>query len=183
VLYTETGSVLLKAASQQGLTEGVTVLLTDGVYSSDFVKQVGTNSEGKSLISGALGTVPGADGQALQYFTNLWKEKTGGKEITAYIPHTWDATVLMMLAAEAADANTGEGIKSKIREVAGSPGTPVTEPCKALEAIRKGEDIDYQGASGNVDIDANGDVVGSYDVWTVEDNGTLKVIDKVNPPK
>jgi neutral amino acid transport system substrate-binding protein len=32
-----------------------------------------------------------------------------------------------------------------------------------------------------VDIDANGDVVGSYDVWTVEPDGKLKVIDKVMP--
>jgi neutral amino acid transport system substrate-binding protein len=50
-----------------------------------------------------------------------------------------------------------------------------------MEMIRKGEDINYQGASGNVDIDENGDVVGSYDVWTVKDDGTLKVIDKVTP--
>lgn len=180
VLYAETGSLLLQAAYKQGLSEGVTVLLTDGVYSEDFTKQVGKTSEGKSIISGALGTVPGADGQALAEFTTIWKEKTG-KDITAYVPHTWDAAVLMMLAAEAADANTGDGIKSKIRDVANAPGTPVTDPCKALELVKQGEDIDYQGASGNVDIDENGDVVGSYDVWQVKDDGSLEVIDKVTP--
>lgn len=180
VLYAETGSVLLKSAFEQGLMEGVTVLLTDGVYSEDFSKQVGTTSDGKSIISGALGTVPAADGQALEAFTTLWKEKTG-KEVTAYVPHTWDATILMMLAAEAADANTGEGIKGKIREVANAPGAEVTDPCQALELVRKGEDINYQGASGNVDIDENGDVVGNYDVWTVKDDGSLAVVDKVSP--
>ncbi|ACK69324.1 Extracellular ligand-binding receptor [Gloeothece citriformis PCC 7424] len=180
VLYAETGSLLLQAAYKQGLMNNVTVLLTDGVYSPDFVKQVGKTPEGKSIISGALGTVPGADGQGLQDFSQLWTEKTG-KEVTAYVPHSWDATVLMMLAAEAADANTGEGIKSKIRDVANAPGTEVTDPCQALELIRKGEDINYQGASGNVDIDENGDVVGSYDVWTVKEDGTLEVIDKVTP--
>ncbi len=180
VLYAETGSLLVQAAYKQGLTKGVTILLTDGVYSQDFVKQVGTGGDGKSIISGALGTVPGADGQALADFTNKWKEKTS-KDVTAYVPHTWDATVLLMLAAEAAKANTGEGIQSKIRDVANAPGTAVTDPCKALELLKKGEDIDYQGASGNVDIDANGDVIGSYDVWTVKDDGTLAVIDKVMP--
>jgi neutral amino acid transport system substrate-binding protein len=180
VLYTDTGSLLLQAAYKQGLTKGVTLLLTDGVYSEDFAKKVGQNEQGKSIISGALGTVPGADGQALSAFTTLWKEKTG-KEITAFVPHTWDAAVLMMLAAESAKVNTGEGIKSKIREVANAPGLEVTDPCEALALIRKGEDINYQGASGNVDIDENGDVVGSYDVWTVKEDGKLEVIDKVSP--
>ncbi len=180
VLYAETGSLLLQGAYKQGLMEGVTVLLTDGVYSQDFTKQVGFTDEGKSILSGALGTVPGADGKALEAFTKLWQEKTN-KEVTAYVPHTWDAAVLMMLAAEAAKNNTGEGIKSKIREVANAPGIEVTDACEALELVKKGEDINYQGASGNVDIDENGDVVGSYDVWTVKDDGQLAVIDKVTP--
>ncbi|MEO1005826.1 MAG: amino acid ABC transporter substrate-binding protein, partial [Cyanobacteria bacterium J06638_38] len=133
----------------------------------------------KSIIAGALGTVPGANGKALDEFTALWNEKTG-KELTAYVPHNWDATVLMMLAAEASDENTGEGIKSKVLEVANAPGTEVTDACQAMELIRNGEEINFQGASGNVDIDANGDVVGSYDVWQVGEDGSLSVIDKVN---
>ncbi|BAZ43177.1 periplasmic binding protein [Chondrocystis sp. NIES-4102] len=180
VLYAETGSVLLKSAFEQGLTDGVTLLLTDGVYSDDFVRQVGKTSDGKSIIAGSLGTVPGANGKALEEFTKLWNEKTQ-KELTAYVPHNWDAAILMMLAAEASDANTGEGIKSKILEVANAPGTEVTDACQAMELVRKGEDINFQGASGNVDIDQYGDVVGSYDVWKVADDGSLSVIDKVNP--
>ncbi|WP_229642159.1 ABC transporter substrate-binding protein [Waterburya agarophytonicola] len=180
VLYAETGSVLLKSAFEQGLMDGVTVLLTDGVYSDDFVRQVGKTADGKSIIAGALGTVPGANGAALEEFTALWNDKVK-KEMTAYVPHNWDAAVLMMLAAEASDANTGEGIKSKILEVANAPGREVTDACKAMELIRNGEDINFQGASGNVDIDENGDVVGSYDVWQVGEDGTLSVIDKVDP--
>jgi neutral amino acid transport system substrate-binding protein len=181
VLYAETGSLLLQAAYKQGLTKGVTVLLTDGVYSEDFTKQVGKTADGNSIIAGALGTVPGADGKALAEFTTLWKEKTGDKPITAFVPHTWDATILLMLAAESAGNNTGEGIKSKIREVSGGEDTEVTDPCQAMELLRKGEKINYQGASGNVDIDENGDVVGVYDVWKVNPDGSLVVIDKISP--
>ena len=180
VLYAETGSVLLKSAFENGYSDGVTVLLTDGVYSDDFVRQVGKTPDGKSIIAGALGTVPGADGEALADFTALWKEKTN-KELTAYVPHNWDAAILMMLAAEASDANTGEGIKSKILAVANAPGTEVTDACEAMKLVRQGEEINFQGASGNVDIDENGDVVGSYDVWQVGEDGSLRVIDKVNP--
>lgn len=180
VLYAETGTLLLKAAFQQGLSKGVTPLLTDGVYSEDFVKQAGKTSDGKSIISGALGTVPAADGQALAEFIKLWKEKTG-KDLTAYVAHTWDAAMLLMLAAETAKQNTGEGIQSKIRDVANAPGEEVTDACKAMELARSGKDINYQGASGNVDIDENGDVIGSYDVWSVNPDGSLAVVDKVKP--
>lgn len=179
-LYAETGSLLLKSAFEQGLSEGITVLLTDGVYTDDFIKQVGKTADGKSIIAGALGTVPGSNGDALADFTKLWNEKTG-KELTAFVPHNWDATVLMMLAAEASDANTGEGINSKVLEVANAPGTEVTDACKAMELVRQGQDINFQGASGNVDIDENGDVVGSYDVWQVGEDGSLSVIDNVTP--
>ena len=180
ILYAETGSLLLQAAYKQGLSEGVTLLLTDGVYSEDFTQQVGKTRDGKSIISGALGTVPGADGQSLADFTNKWKERTG-KEVTAFSPHSWDASVLLMLAAEAADANTGEAIQSKLREVANGPGTEVSDPCQGIALIRQGEVINYQGASGNVDIDEDGDVVGSYDVWTVKDDGSLAIVDQVSP--
>ncbi|MEB3249289.1 MAG: ABC transporter substrate-binding protein [Merismopediaceae bacterium] len=180
VLYADTGAVLLQAAYKQGLTKGVTVLLTDGVYSEDFVKKVGKDEAGKSLIAGALGTVPGADGKALETFGKTWKEKSG-KDITAFVPHTYDAAILLMLAAEAAKQNTGPGIQSKIREVAAGPGQEVTDACEALALVKAGKPINYQGASGNVDIDANGDVVGSYDVWTVNPDGSLKVVDKVMP--
>jgi len=180
VLYGETGSLLLKSAYEQGLSEGVTVLLTDGVQSEEFTRSVGETPDGNSVISGALGTVPGADGQALEDFSNLWEGETG-KEVTAFVPHTWDATALVLLAAEAADVNTGEGIKNEIRNVANAPGTEVTDLCEAMELVRNGEDIDYQGASGNVDIDENGDVVGGYDVWEVESDASIKVIDKVSP--
>ncbi|WP_017295006.1 ABC transporter substrate-binding protein [Geminocystis herdmanii] len=182
VLYAETGSLLLQAAFKQGLMNNTTVLLTDGVYSEDFTKQVGKTADGNSIIAGALGTVPGAeDGKALEEFTALWKEKTGDKPVSAFVPHTWDATVLLMLAAQASGENTGEGIKNKVREVAGGDGTEVTDACQAMELLRKGEKINYQGASGNVDIDENGDVVGVYDVWRVKQDGSLEVIDQVMP--
>lgn len=181
VLYAETGSLLLQAAFKQGLMNNTTVLLTDGVYSEDFTKQVGKTADGTSIIAGALGTVPGAEGKGLEEFTALWRESTGNQPVTAFVPHTWDATILLMLAAEASGSNTGEGIKSKLREVAGGEGTEVSDPCEAIELLRNGEMINYQGASGNVDIDENGDVVGVYDVWRVNPDGSLEVIDKVMP--
>jgi neutral amino acid transport system substrate-binding protein len=180
VLYAETGSQLIKAAYQGGLTNGVQLLLTDGVKSDTFASQVGKTKEGKFIIEGAIGTVPGADGKALAALTKLWeaKQKTAPP---AYVPQAWDATALLALAAQAAKANTGEAIASKIVEVSNAPGEEVTDVCKGLALLKAGKDINYQGASGNVDIDANGDVVGVYDVWQVQSDGKTKVTGKVLP--
>jgi neutral amino acid transport system substrate-binding protein len=85
------------------------------------------------------------------------------------------------IAAEAAKDGTGDGIKSKIREVANAPGQEVSDVCEAIKLVKAGTDIDYQGASGNVDLDEYGDVKGSYDVWEVQPDGKITVIDRVSP--
>jgi neutral amino acid transport system substrate-binding protein len=180
ILYVDTGSLVLKSAFEQGLSKGVQVMLTDGMYSPDAPQQVGKTSDGQFILSGAIGTVPGANGKSLDALTKLWKERQG-RDISAFVPHSWDAAALLVLAAQAAKTNTGEGIRSKLKDVANAPGKEVTDVCEGLELLRKGEDINYQGASGDVDIDDNGDVIGSYDVWNVKQDGGLSITGKVSP--
>ncbi len=183
VFYVETGSLLLKSAYQQGVSKGVQVMLTDGMKSDEFPAQVGKGNDGKYIVSGVIGTVPGSDGKALDALKKLWQQKKGSSP-GEFAPQAWDAAALLVLAAQAAKENTGVGIASKVREVAngaGADSTEVTDVCEGLKLLQAGKKINYQGASGNVDIDANGDVIGVYDVWTVGDDGKLKVIDKVNP--
>jgi neutral amino acid transport system substrate-binding protein len=180
ILYSETGSLLLKAAYEAGLTEGIQLLLTDGVKSDDFAKQVGKTQDGKFIIEGAIGTAPSADGKALKALIQLWKIKHKGLP-SAYVPQTWDAGALLVLAAQAAQSNTGEAISKKIREVSSGPGEEVTDVCRGLGLLKTGKDINYQGASGTVDLDDNGDVSGNYEVWRVEPDGRIKVTDKLLP--
>ncbi|MEP0917556.1 ABC transporter substrate-binding protein [Leptolyngbya sp. DQ-M1] len=180
VMYADTGSLIAKSAYEQGKSQNMQFLFTDGVYSQDFVDKVGKGQNNRSIVAGALGTVPGASGAGLAAFTKLWEEKQK-RPLVAYAPHAWDAAAILALAAQAAKSNTGEAMKDKLREVTNAPGEVVTDVCKGLELLRQGKDINYQGASGDVDIDAAGDVVGSYDVWTVEPDGKLKTIGKVNP--
>jgi len=180
VLYPESGGAVLKTAFEQGLTEGVQILLTDGVQTEEFPKLVGTTPEGKLILAGALGTVPGADGKSLEAFTKKFKEKKN-EGLGAFVAHSYDAAALVAIAAESAKSGTGEAIKGKIREIANPPGVEITDVCEALKLVKAGTDIDYQGASGNVDLDEFGDVRGSYDVWEVKEDGKLVVVDRVQP--
>ncbi|MBR8835484.1 MAG: ABC transporter substrate-binding protein [Stigonema ocellatum SAG 48.90 = DSM 106950] len=180
VAYEETASLLLKAAYQQGLSQGVQLLFTDGEKSDTFAEKVGKTPDGKYIVAGSLGTVPGSNGKGLEGFSKLWQAKKGVPP-APYTPHAWDAAALLVLAAQAAKNNTGVGIASKIREVANPPGIEVSDVCEGLKLLKEGKKINYQGASGNVDIDKNGDVVGVYDVWTVVEDGKTKTIDQVSP--
>ncbi|MBF2097959.1 MAG: ABC transporter substrate-binding protein [Gloeomargaritaceae cyanobacterium C42_A2020_066] len=180
VLYAETGALLLKSAYEQGLAQGTQVLLTDGVQSEEFVQSVGKTPAGTYILAGALGTVPGADGPALAQFNELWQGKFG-RPPGPYAPHAWDAAALLILAAQAAGTNTGEALASKLRQVSAGPGEPVTDVCQGLALLRESKRINYQGASGTVDFDEYGDVVGSYDVWQVTPAGKIVTIDQVKP--
>jgi len=180
VVYGQTGALFLRSAYEQGFSQNVTALLTDSVYSQEFVDSVGKTENNESILKGALGTVPGASGEGLEGLTQKWREKVG-KPVTAFVPHTWDATIVMMLAAELADRNTGTAIKNHLREVANAPGQTVSDPCQALRLIRNGEDINYQGASGDLEFDQYGDTVSAYDVWQVEAQGKINLIDQVTP--
>ncbi len=180
ILYPDSGGSVIKAAFEQGLTQGVQILLTDGVKTEDFPKLIGNTPDGKLILAGAIGTVPGADGKSLDTFSKAYKASSG-EEIGAFVPHSYDAAALVAIAAEAAKDGTGDGIKSKIREVANAPGQEVSDVCEAIKLVKEGKDIDYQGASGNVDLDEYGDVKGSYDVWEVQADGKITVIDRVSP--
>lgn len=178
ILYPETGSLLLRSAYQQGLTDGVQLLLTDGVKTESFPDDVGQTADGSYIVSGAIGTVPGASGTGLEALTALWEE-TQDTSIGAFVPHAWDAGALLILAAQAAGSHDGEAIMAELRSVAGGDGVEVSDVCEGLALLREGTAINYQGASGNVDIDEYGDVVGNYDVWTVTDEGAIAVIEQI----
>jgi len=178
-LYPDTGASVIKSAYELGLLEGVQLLLTDGVQTEAFPQAIGKTPEGKMIIAGALGTVPGADGTSLETFRKEYEAKFN-QPIGAYVPHAYDAAALLLLGAEAAKSNQGAQIKTQIRAVAGPPGTEVSNICDALKLVREGQDINYQGASGNVDLDSNGDVQGAYDVWTVEPDGKIKIVDRIS---
>ena len=172
IMYVESGSLLLKSAYEQGLSQNIPVLLPDGMYSDDLAKKVGQTKDGKYIAAGVLGTIPGADGTALATFTKIWEAQLK-RPVGAYAAHSWDAAALLVLAAQASGKNTGEGIQSKLKAVANGPGETVTDVCEGLKLLKAGKPINYQGASGNVDLDGNGDVIGSYDIWTVKEDGTI----------
>ncbi|MEB3355718.1 MAG: ABC transporter substrate-binding protein [Synechococcales bacterium] len=180
VAYPETGSLILKSAFEQGLLDGSTqVILTDGMKDEAIADLVGQTAEGSYIVSGVIGTAPSAGGPAIEDFKQIYTEKFS-RDPGVFDPNTWDAAALIVLAAEAAQSTKGEALRDQVAQVANAPGEEVTDVCQALELVRDGQDINYQGASGTVDLNEDGDVVGTYDIWSITEDGKLEVVDTVN---
>jgi neutral amino acid transport system substrate-binding protein len=172
------GALLLTSAYEVGVTEGTPILLAGNIQPRSLLEEIGKTYDGKDVLQGAFGAVPRASGPALDNLLELWKQRLGGTP-GAYVAHTWDAVALLMLAAQAAESNDGALIKEQLAMVANPPGVEVTNICTGLKFLKSGQDIDYQGAGSNLDLDEHGDVVGNYDVWTVNDEGAVEVLEQI----
>ncbi|MBF2097254.1 MAG: ABC transporter substrate-binding protein [Gloeomargaritaceae cyanobacterium C42_A2020_066] len=172
VSYPETGSLILRAAYQQGGLDRTQLLLTDGLKDARIAELVGKTPQGRPIVAGAIGTAAAAGGPGEADFRKRYQEAFQ-REPNVYAPNTWDATALLVLAAEAAQSTQGAALKEGMRTVANPPGEPVTDVCQALELIRAGREIDFQGASSDLDFDPQGDVATQYQVWSITSDGQV----------
>lgn len=77
---------------------------------------------------------------------------------------------VIALAIEAAGAANGQAIRDAMVGVStGGTKYGPEDYAAAVAAIHANEDVDYQGASGEIDFDGNGDVEAPFDIWDVED--------------
>ena len=124
-------------------------------------------------FDGMFGTAPGGPTPAGDSFEAAFEEEFGtlpGEGV--YEGETYDAVYLIALAAEKAGSTDPTDIRDALRDIANPAGEeilPGTDGyAQALTLLADGQDINYEGAAGSVDLDANGDVVGTIEVWKVD---------------
>ncbi len=110
-------------------------------------------------LTGAKGTLPGLDTASLGDFTDRLLEINPDLTEYAYAAESYDAVVLLALAALAANSTVGVDIASKLQEVSGGSGdgTKATDFASAAQIILDGGVVDYDGNSGPITFDDNGD--------------------------
>jgi branched-chain amino acid transport system substrate-binding protein len=142
-------------------------LFCDGTKSEDIIKALGAKN-----VEGQLGTVAGsAGGDPLIIFSADYKAEFGRLPPLPYITNAYDGMAVIGLAAYAAKVKglplTSENIRDNLRAVANPPGEIVMpgEFQKAFGLLDKGKKINYEGAGGAVDFDANGDVTTPIEIW------------------
>ncbi|MBW2091349.1 MAG: ABC transporter substrate-binding protein [Deltaproteobacteria bacterium] len=139
----------------------------DGTKSEDIIKAVGAAN-----LEGLMGTAPGTvGGESLNSFNAAYKKEFGRLPPLPFITNAYDGMTIIGLAAYAAKVKglplTSRNIRDHMRYVANPPGKIILagEFSKAFDLLKKGQDINYEGAAGAVDFDVNGDVVTPIEIW------------------
>ncbi len=142
-------------------------LYCDGTKSYDIIKAVGAKN-----VEGQYGTVAAsAKGNSYDIFVGDYTKEYGKLPPLPYITNGYDGVAVIGLSAYACKVKgkplTSRNIRDQLRFVSNPPGEIIKpgEFKKAFELLDKGKDINYEGASGAVDFDENGDVVTPIEIW------------------
>ena len=171
--YTGQAAVYVQEALEGGYASRF--LLADGTKGSEWIDEI----DAWAALEGTMGTAQGSPGSPAKDAFESSYLQTYGVEVThPFMAEHYDATVLVALAAAKAGTNSDSAaIRDALRDVANAPGEVIgpgrAEIARALELIADGEDINYNGAGGDIEFDENGDVVGTIEIWTIS-GGEIK---------
>jgi len=151
--------------------------VTDGLITASLPEDAG-----RQATEGLRGTAPGVpdENEAAVAFDELYTQAPGPERQT-FDAQNFDAVMLCYLAAVAAGSTEGVDMAEQLQAVSAPGGEQYTfeQLPRAIEALQNGEDIDYQGASGPIDLDDDGNpTAGVYDVYEFR-GGALEPIDEV----
>jgi branched-chain amino acid transport system substrate-binding protein len=143
---------------------------------------------GPGVIDGMRALAPGTpdDAAASTAFVQGFKAADPHDvEMAPFAAQEFDATVLCYLAAVAAGSTDGQEMADHLIDITAPGGKQFTwqQLPEAIKALENGEDIDYTGASGPINMDVHGDpTAGVFDVYRYSGD-SLDVIGKVPAEK
>ncbi len=127
----------------------------DGLFGPHLLDDVGTDIEGLKVIGAAGGE------EFNERLNDRLPDDQQGNVI--YGGQAYDCTIVIALAAALADSTDPVDFNDTIEDVTGD-GTECTSFQECMELIEDGEDIDYVGASGPLEIARPDPTVGRYAV-------------------
>lgn len=174
VIAFEEGSQILSTMIEQGIDPAsVGIFGADGVRSAELPSLVSPDNPG--ILSGMMGTAP-APAEDPGFIENLL-EFAPDLEETTFSGQVYDCVNLIALAAQAAGSDDPEAISGEMVNVS-REGTACGsfEECSTL--LEEGQDIDYSGASGPVDlIEAGEPGSATIEVWGYSEAGELESLE------
>jgi branched-chain amino acid transport system substrate-binding protein len=178
IAYPESAGLFLRESVEREDVD--TYLFVDGTKSVDMFEEIGWD-----VFDGMRGTAPFAlDIPAGEAFEAAYSDAYGETPPLPFMREAYDAIYLMALAAETAGSSDPTAMRDALRDVANPPGETVGPGSEgweqALELIAAGEDVNYEGAAGPVDLDDNGDVpIAAIETWHVDAAAADLITDEV----
>jgi branched-chain amino acid transport system substrate-binding protein len=131
---------------------------------------------GSEVLEGLIvfDSVPDADSKAFAAFDAGYKAAMGTSGASnVYAAMCYDMVNVLALALQKAGPGAGnDKVAAAIREIADPPGQSVSSFAEGKAALKAGQKINYEGASGPLDFDENGDAVSLFGVNVIR-NGKL----------
>ena len=171
------GATIARTWVSQGGTQ--TFLLNDGMNSLDFIDSVG-----KKYLNQAYGTSSGTSPTAsTEYFNTTYKTFSGIDPSNPAADRSYDAGAIVGLGLAIAGSPDPAKLPDAIRKVVDPQGTVIhagkAEFAKALDLIKQGKPIRYEGVIGPVAFDQYGDITGPFRLWQIKD-GTVTTIGEMS---
>ncbi len=133
---------------------------------------IGKELADPSILTGMKGTEPSVNLNDIADFTARLDEKGDMGGVYAYGAETYDAIVIVALAAEIAGTDEPTAIAAEINGVT-KDGTKCTSFAECKELIAAGEDIDYDGLGGPYEfVDAGEPAAASFRIATYDGGAT-----------
>ncbi|MEU8249328.1 BTAD domain-containing putative transcriptional regulator [Nonomuraea sp. NPDC048916] len=124
----------------------------------------------RGTLTGARGTISG--GEVNTVFEERLRAVDPALTDFVYAAESYDAVVVAALAARAAKGDLGQSVAGRLAAVSGG-GQRCTTFRECAELLEAGKEIDYDGLSGRIEFDSNGDVgEGTFGVYTYDRDNT-----------
>lgn len=182
ISYPVDGATIARTWISQGGVQKF--LLNDGMNSPDFIDSVG-----KDYLKEAYGTSSGTNPTpSTDYFNKNYQAFSGIDPSNPAADRSYDAGAIVGLALAIAAGSDPSAIDpaklpDAIHKVVDPNGTVIhagkEDFAKALQLIKAGKPIRYEGVIGPVAFDQYGDITGPFRLWQIKD-GTVTTIGEMS---
>lgn len=185
--YPTDGLKVLRDWAANPAWSSVSWIFSEGLLDqSGFVDKLNAQGLDNTTVRAMQGSAPGAYlgivGSNYNGFLTRYKAAYSGQDPGLFTANAYDAVYLLAAAAEYAGDASPSAIKGALRTVSAGPGTQFTggQWAQMKSALDNKTDIDYEGASGSLNLDQYGDPGSGYAIWGINSTNQIYTV-KVYP--
>ncbi|MDQ6526648.1 ABC transporter substrate-binding protein [Nocardioides sp. LHD-245] len=176
IAFDETSTILRGLIEAGYGPQDIPIYVGTGSKKTDLAEQVEPGN--KAAVEGLRGVNPAATSQAA--FLDKLRGEVPDLSATQFTGEAYDCVTTVALAAQQAESTDPQKIRDNMVSVT-EGGTKCTTFADCKKLIDEGEDIDYDGVSGPIDLADNGDPTkATYEQWEFQSDGSIKTLNTVN---
>lgn len=180
VTFVTEAEIMIREAIEQGIYDQF--VFSNGAQSLQLIETIGVE-----YLAGMYGAGPASDSgsESAVAWLEAFLDEYGEPPSIPYVKETYDATIALALAAQAAGSGDGPSIRDQLRRIATAPGDEVIASpesvARGLEILAEGGDIDYVGSATSMEWDEHGDLSSGYSsIWRYTEDGSFEDVEIVS---